>query len=174
MWDENRAADLTFVEQLDYYGKLGSQFPAPPLRLLYTASGTQPAATILRDALSVIEHNIYWSAPTTISEANYLAAILNSESARARAAAGQSRGQWGARHFDKVVFNLPIPRYDSKLKLHRDLAAVAVKAEKIAAVVALPEGVKFQRARALVRTALGDAGVMQSIDALVTQLLDGA
>ena len=44
------------------------------------------------------------------------------------------------------MFNLPIPRYDSKIKLHRDLAAAAEKAEAVAAAVALPEGVKFQRA----------------------------
>jgi hypothetical protein len=34
----------------------------------------------------------------------------------------QSRGQWGARDFDKVMFTLPIPRFDSAASLHRDLA----------------------------------------------------
>jgi len=86
----------------------------------------------------------------------------------------QSRGQWGARHFDKVVFNLPIPRYDAKIKLHRDLADAAAKAERVAAAVALPEGVKFQRARSLVRAALQEAGLAAAIDALVARLLDGA
>lgn len=36
----------------------------------------------------------------------------------------------------------------------------------------LPENVKFQRARGLVRTALTDAGVGERIDALVARLLD--
>ena len=54
---------------------------------------------------------------TMISKARYLASILNSETARSRAAAYQARGQWGARHFDKVMFNLPIPRFDGKIKL---------------------------------------------------------
>jgi hypothetical protein len=85
----------------------------------------------------------------------------------------QSRGQWGARHFDKVVFNLPIPRYDAKIKLHRDLAAAAERAEAIAAAVALPEGVKFRRARSLVRAALKEACLADAIDALVARLLDG-
>ncbi|HSU98651.1 MAG TPA: hypothetical protein VLI91_00955, partial [Roseiarcus sp.] len=98
----------------------------------------------------------------------------NSETSRSRAATYQARGQWGARHFDKVVFNLPIPRFDAKIKLHRDLAAAAEKAEEIAAAVALPEGVKFQRARRMVRDALADDGIAAKIDALVAKLLDEA
>ena len=47
-------------------------------------------------------------------EARYLVAILNSETARERVEAYQSRGQWGARDFDKVIFNLPIPRFDAE------------------------------------------------------------
>ena len=43
-----------------------------------------------------------------------------------------------------------------------------------AASVLLPDGVKFQRARGLVRAALIEAGVAQRIDTLVARLLDGA
>ena len=107
-------------------------------------------------------------------KARYLAAVFNSEIARSRAASYQARGQFGARHFDKVVFNLPIPRFDAKIKLHRDLAAAAEQAEAIAVAVALPQGVKFQRARGIVRAALTEAGLSQRIDALVSELLDGA
>jgi hypothetical protein len=107
-----------------------------------------------------------------LTEGRYLSAVLNSETARERAAAYQSRGQWGARDFDKVMFNLPIPRFDAKIKLHRDLAAVAERAEAIAAAVVLPEGIKFQRARRMARDALAEAGVSAIIDALVAKLLD--
>ena len=67
----------------------------------------------------------------------------------------------GRAAFRKVVFNLPIPRYNSKIKLHRDLATAAERAEGVAAAVPLPEGVKFQRARALVRSALTEAGISE-------------
>jgi hypothetical protein len=173
-WNEHRVAALTLTEQFDYYGKLASQFPIAPLRVVYAASGTVPAACVLRGSKAVIEHKLYWTTATSAGEARYLAAILNSETARERTAKYQSRGQWGARDFDKVVFNLPIPRYDSKIKLHRDLAAAAERAEAIAAAVALPEGAKFQRARSLVRAALRQAGLADAIDALVAKLLDGA
>jgi hypothetical protein len=172
VWDDNRAANMSLIEQFDYYGKLASQFPMERLRVVYAASGTNPAACILREP-SVIEHKLYWSAPDSLGESRYLAAILNSETARKRGEARQSRGQWGARDFDKVVFNLPIPRFDSKIEVHRDLAAAAAKAEKIASAVELPEKAKFQRARGLVRNALIEDGVASAIDELVVRLLDG-
>ncbi|MGH7030688.1 MAG: hypothetical protein ACREE9_00835 [Stellaceae bacterium] len=71
------------------------------------------------------------------------------------------------------MFNLPIPRFDSGEKLHLALAEAASKAEVVAAAVELSEGVKFQRARGLVRAALAEAGVSQQIDGFVGKLLDG-
>jgi hypothetical protein len=111
-------------------------------------------------------------APSDEAEGRYLTAILNSETARKRAAQYQSRGQWGARDFDKVMFNLPIPRFDAKQSLHLALAEAAEEAERIAAAVELPEGVRFQRARGMVRAALAAAGASQEIDRLVAELLD--
>lgn len=172
VWNEHRPSEISLLQQFDYYGKLSSQFPAPKLRVVYAKAGTLLAATVVRDSNFVIDHKLYWSAPTSEGEACYLTAILNSETARARAEKWQSRGQWGARDFDKVMFNLPILRYDAKNETHAALAKAAAKAEKIAATVAFPEGVKFQRARKFVRDALLDAGVAQEIDALVARLLD--
>jgi hypothetical protein len=100
-------------------------------------------------------------------------AIINSETARKRIELYQARGQWGARHFDKVVFNLPIPRFDPKNKVHAALSEAPAEAEEIAAAIDLPAGVKFQRARGLVRRALAEAGVAKRIDDLVARLLDG-
>ena len=141
--------------------------------MIYAASGTLPAACLLRDPRGVVEHVLYWTAPASEAEARYLSAVFNSEVARARAEQYQSRGQFGARHFDKVMFNLPIPRFDAREKLHLALAEAAARAEQVAAAVELPEGVKFQRARGLVRAALAEAGLSQQIDGLVAQLIDG-
>ena len=172
--DHAESGDMTLIGRWNYHNELGAQFPISALRIVYAASGTNPAACVLRDGEAMVEHMLYWSAPATLAEARYLAAVFNSETARSRAAAYQARGQFGARHFDKVMFNLPIPRFDAKIKLHRDLAAAAEQAETIAAAVVLPEGVKFQRARKMVRDALAEAGLSQRIDILVARLLDGA
>lgn len=173
VWNSSRSSSMSLIEQFDYYGKLASQFPVAPLRVVYTKSGSQPAACLLRDRIAIIDSQLYWIAPDCDTEGYYLTAILNSETARARAEQFQARGQFGARHFDKVMFNLPIPRFDTKVKLHRALAEAAAEAEVIAAQVELPENVKFQRARGLVRTALTETGHAQKIDALVAALLDG-
>lgn len=173
VWNRNRPSELSLIGQFDYYGKLASQFPLRPLRVVYAKAGSQPAATVVRDGTAVLDHMLYWSAPVQEEEALYLAAILNSETSRGRTENLQARGQFGARHFDKVIWSLPIPRFSSKCKLHVDLAAAAADAEALAADIALPDGIKFQRARKLVRDALTDAGIAPRIDALVAQLLDG-
>ena len=157
---------------MNYINQLSSQFPVAPLRVVYAKAGARPAASLVRDDRAVIDHKLYWTAPESEEEGLYLVAILNSETARARAERYQSRGQWGARDFDKVIFNLPIPAFDSKNKVHRDLAGAAAKAERTAAKVKLPKGVKFRRARSLVRNALEEANLSESIDSLVSALLD--
>jgi len=111
-----------------------------------------------------------WAA-TGEDEACYLTAILNSETARSRVAHMQSRGQWGARDFDKLMFELPIPRFDSANARHQALAAAAKEAEAIAAHVPLAEAMHFVTARRRIRAALREDGVAQRIDALVAELL---
>ena len=172
VWNANAdSRGKSLADQFNYYGKLTTQFPIRPLRVVYAKAGTQPAACIIRDANAIIDHKLYWSAPATEDEAGYLTAILNSEAARVRAEQYQSRGQFGARDFDKVLFNLPIPTFDRSNKLHRDLARASAKAESIAADVVLPEDMKFQKARGLIRAALKDAGIALQIDRLVEALL---
>jgi hypothetical protein len=113
-WKENaESGAMTLIGRWNYHNELGAQFPIAPIRVIYAKAGTLPAACVLRQPKAVIDHMLYWASPASEDEARYLAAILNSETARARAAHFQARGQWGARHFDKVMFNLPIPRFDS-------------------------------------------------------------
>ena len=72
------------------------------------------------------------------------------------------------------MFNLPIPRFDPKQRLHRALAETAERAEEIVTAVELPEGIGFRRVRAMIRAALAEAGVAQEIDRLVAELLGPA
>jgi hypothetical protein len=173
VWDANaESGDMTLTERWNYHNELGAQFPIGRLRVVYAASGTIPAACLLRCSNALIEHKLYWTSFAQKGEALYLASLLNSETVRSRTADLQSRGQWGARDFDKVVFTLPIPRYDAATSLHTDLADAAQEAETVAAAVSLSENVGFRRARALIRSALAEAGVAARIEALVTRLLD--
>jgi hypothetical protein len=175
VWKANaESAGMTLTESWNHYNKLSTQFPIAHVRVIYSKAGKLPAACVLRETRAVIDHKLYWMAPNQEGEARYLEAILNSETARARAEQYQSRGQWGARDFDKVMFNLPIPRFEAVNRLHRALADAAAEAERVAAAVELVEGVQFQRARRLVRLVMAEVGLSQRIDALVEQLLDSA
>jgi SAM-dependent methyltransferase len=171
LWNEHRVSEMTLIERWNYHNELGAEFPIRAIRVVYAKAGTLPAAAVVEDAKAVIDHMLYWMPVHHRREGLYLASILGSEAARSRVAALQARGQWGARHFDKVMFTLPIPRFDPKNPLHKDLAAVGAEAEKAAAKVELTDDAHFQTARRRVREALAAAGVSQKIDELVASLL---
>jgi hypothetical protein len=171
VWNDKSESGMSLIERWNYHNELGAQFPISKLRVVYAKAGTQPAAAIIRDKSAVLDHKLYWSAVESHEEARYLLSILNSETTRAQIAHLQSVGQFGARDFDKVMFTLPIPRFDPREELHEALAALALKAEAVAADVVIEENVKFQRARKLIREALTEAGIAQEIDRAVGELL---
>lgn len=174
LWSRHSAnATMTLVDRWNFQRGLSNQFPSAPLRVVYAKAGTLPAACVVRNERAVIDHKLYWSSPGSEQEAHYLTAIINSETARARIEQYQSRGQFGARDFDKVIFNLPIPLFTASKILHRELAQAGAHAEAVAGAVILVEGEKFQRARKRVRDALAEEGVGDEIEKLVDKLLDG-
>ena len=172
LWDKHSRGTLSFRERLDYQGSLARQFPLAKIRVVYAGSGTWPAAAVIRDGSAVIESTLYWAAVSTVAEAHYLAAFLNSETARNRIAAYQARGQWGARHFSRAFFHLPFPRYDRADDCRRRLAACGRQAERIAAKVEVNPARHFSFARRQIRAALQESGVAGQIDALVARVLD--
>jgi hypothetical protein len=173
LWSGRTRSDMTLLQSLDYYGKLTSQFPLRSMRVVYTKAGVKAAAVVVRSSRMVIDHKLYWTAVQDEREAHYLAAILNSETARSRVEQFQSEGQFGKRDFDKVMFSLPIPPYQSSIPLHRELARAAAEAEAIAALVEFDGNYGFQRVRKIIRIALDRSGVSSRIDRLVAELLDG-
>ena len=172
LWEEHGTGGMLLQERWDYGRAISSQFPLAKFRVLFAASGTQPAAVkLVGDTTTIAEHKLYWASAATASEANYLCGVLNSETARAAAEHWQSEGQWGKRDFDKAVFNLPIPTYNANLEFHQDIAKAAARAEKIAAKVDLKEGEYFTSSRRRIRQALIDHGVAGQIETLVATLI---
>ena len=138
---------------------------------MYSASGINPAASVVEDQRAIIEHNLYWAAAESLEEARYLCGILNSEALRVGVERYQSQGQWGARHFDKYVFRLPIPRFDEDNELHSALADAAKTAEEVANEVPEKEGERFTGTRKRVRAALDDHGIAAELENLSADLL---
>ena len=106
-WRTHSKKARTFTQQIDFFGNLSGQFPLAPLRIVYTKTGTNLAAAVLRHPDAIVENGLYWAATKSEREAHYLAAILNSETIRSRAEKWQATGQWGARHFDRVDIQSP-------------------------------------------------------------------
>ncbi len=170
-WRQHGRNSMSLIERWDYQHELIAQLPPAQLRVIYTTSGTIPAAALLQQQDAITGHVLYWAAVRSIEEGRYLTAFLNSEIMRQRIEALQSRGQWGARHIVLLPFELGLPTFDIKLDLHVALAKAAERAEEVAAVVPLREGEHFVRARGRIRQALRDDGVAQRIDGLVEELL---
>ena len=125
LWEENRTAanKMNLLGQLDYYGKLSSQLEwrrAPgdrSVRVVYTKSG-EPTAALLRENDALVDHLLYWIACENIGEANYLLAIINSNTLYREVASLMPKGQFGARDLHKHLWKLPIPAFDAGDSLH--------------------------------------------------------
>ncbi len=170
LWNEHGRGRRALKDQHDYYGQLSAQFPLPSVRVVYTKAGRNLVAAVVRDGSAVVDHTLYWGGAGE-EEAYYLCALLNSECVRMQVEQYQAQGQWGARHFDKYVFNLPIPVFDQEVALHGRLAAAGRVAEEVAAGVEVPPGEHFQRARRVLRASLVGHGIAGRTEELVAELL---
>lgn len=173
LWQEHRApaTQLSLLEQFDYRNKATHQFPPAPHRVVYSKAGNRLASARISDLDVFIDHMLYWAAAASVDEARYLTAVLNSQVVLDRVAPFQSRGAFGPRHFDLYVFYVPIPLFDANNPAHMEIAALASRAEEVAAATDIPAGTQFQAARRRVRTALDEDGVGADIEEAISELL---
>ncbi len=172
IWLENRSSDKrTLIEQLDYLRQLSAQFPIPPWRVGYTKAGNTLAAAAFNDDRGIVDHMLYWAPAHSRAEAQYLVGVLNAPVLGEIVRPYQSVGAFGARHFDKYVWNAPIPTFDETIDLHRQIVALADRSQSVASDVELAPELGFQRARKVIREALAADGVLSELDRHVRQLL---
>ena len=125
LWEGNKAEAnaLNLLEQLDYYGKLSAQLEwrqrsaSRPLRVTYSSSG-MPTAALLRNRDAIVDYTLFWIACEDDQEANYLLSIINSESLYGAVASLMPKGLFGARHLQKHLWNLPIPAFNPRNRVH--------------------------------------------------------
>lgn len=176
-WNEhsNKAADgtprATLAQSLNHLQKLTAQSESSPIRVLYTKAGTRLSACWLEEDDVVVDHQAYWGTAHSFEEAAYVVAVLNTQIVLSRVKDLQPVGQRDPRHFDNVVWTLPIPEFDAAEALHTDLAAAALNAAEIAARVEFPEDAHFTTKRRLIRQALEADGIAETIERLVDALL---
>lgn len=169
--DVSGKARMSLAERVDAMGMLRSQANPATIRVAYTKAGTRLSACWLEDEDVIVDHKAYWAAANSLEEAAYITAILNAKIVLDRVKDLQPVGQRDPRDFDNLVWTLPIPEYDAAEALHVDLAAAALHAAAVAAQVDLPEAAHFTAKRRLIRHALAEDGVAETIERLVDALL---
>src|SRR5262249_12049715 len=130
IWEEHRSEQtrLTLIEQLDYQHKFRQQFPIQPERIVYNKSGMHLVAARLNDRRMVIDHALYWATAASTAEAQYLCATLNSATFTELVRPFMSYGK-DERHFDKHIWQVPVPLYDPTDDLHGRLSARGAELE---------------------------------------------
>ncbi|MBN9563183.1 MAG: N-6 DNA methylase [Alphaproteobacteria bacterium] len=161
----------SLIANIDHMRKLSVQAEQASTRVLYTASGTRLSACRISASDAFVYHGAYWAAVRGANEAGYLLAIINSNAVLSKITDLQPHGQKDKRHFDNLVWTLPIPEYDDTDPLHRDLAAAAAHAETVAASVALQDAQHFTAKRRAIRAALVADGIAAEIETMVDALL---
>ena len=187
LWETNRARAnrLDLSGQLDYMGKLTSQLEwrdepgESTVRIAYSSAGQPTAALIDRDIL--VTERLYWVTCNSLDEAHYLLAVINSNALYGAVTPLMTKGLFGARDLHKHLWQLPIPEFDSKQKLH---LAIAKAGERAAAGAAqqleemkrrweagLGEEVNVRNVRRTLREWLQTSAEGKEIDAEVRALL---
>ena len=126
LWEEYKEEHNKFnlVDRIDYAKNLTVQTrKAAQIRLIYTSSG-RPTAAVLDNPDPLIYNTLFWIECLSIEEADYLSAIINSETLEQAVKPLMTKGQFGPRHLQKHLWRLPIPEYDNTDPTHTELASL--------------------------------------------------
>ncbi|MDA1315609.1 MAG: N-6 DNA methylase [Acidobacteria bacterium] len=170
-WMAHRSsARLTLREQLDYQNKLTKQFPISQRRIVYTKSGMHLVAARVTAVRVVLNNSLYWANVRSDDEAHYLCAVLNAPITTALVRPMMSYGK-DERHFDKHIWQLPIPEFDSTNDLHAALSRLGRTAEQLVSDVDLDVSKHFTALRRRVRQYVQGTDTGKQIDKIVEDLL---
>jgi len=183
-WVQGRKAGAqTLAERINYDGLLTKQNPQAEFIVLYNRSGTNIAAAYLSSAESksidrlaiqgfVADFATYRYYADSEDHALYLVGVLNSAIVNDAIKPWQTQGQQGERDITRRPFEVfPIPLFDPKRKLHRQIVEVARQARGEMLKWRSKIGGKAAQAREAARKIV--QGELDQLDPLVAELLNG-
>ena len=138
-WYKRPTTKLNLLERLDFHGELTSQLEwkrnpkGRPLRVVYGKNAT-PTAAILEDRDALVENALFWITCADLEEANYVMAIVNSNTLYRGVESLMTKGQFGPRNLQKHLWKLPIPEFDPGNGLHVSISEAGRRAAEGAAV----------------------------------------
>ena len=126
-----RNTPVTLIGRIDYGKGLSSQLSlsgGKKTLVLHPTSGDIMRAARVVPGSAITGHTLHWYHAVTEAEAAYLVGVLNAPVLNPAFVDSRTSG----RHFVNNPWRaIPIPRYDSNQKLHRDIARLARRSEKI-------------------------------------------
>jgi hypothetical protein len=165
------------MDRVNYHNLLILQPQNLRYFVVYTASGTHIAAAVVDTKKApdlqigkakispsgfVADYKSYWFGTNDAEEAFYLAALLNSDVIDQMIKPYQSRGKFGPRDIGRLPFEFNLPQFDPEKKLHKQIAALGLKATQEAADLPKMSRLKIKAAIPL----------MKEINKLFLQLLE--
>jgi hypothetical protein len=136
LWTKHRTEacernKINLIDWLDWQHKLTQQDPSAQYLIIYTSSSADTCAAVIDrttfDVPFVVDHKAYWCRTSTLKEAHYLSAFLNSGYANGKIKAFQSQGLFGPRDIHKLIVKIPFPQYEKDNIYHNNLAELGEK-----------------------------------------------
>ena len=161
----------TLVEMLDYQARLSAQLtPRSRWTVAYNKSGQYLRAARTRRPL-IFNDACYWLQVRGGPEAAYLVALLNADTLQL----AYQQARRSDRHFDTHFWHeVPIPRYDGRNRLHRQIARLGESLEQTGTEVRdRPDlaGAGQVKTCAHIRHELRRRGIAQRLDDTASELL---
>lgn len=154
LWQQHKKSTVkeTLAQWLNYQNKLVAQSAAPGYLVLYGATGSNLAASMLdthilpivngaQPKAFVVDHKTYWYRCASKDEALFLSAILNAPCVDEAIKVHQTRGLFGARDIHRRPFEVcAIPQFDQYCPDHQRLAELSQAAHTEVAKLNLSQG----------------------------------
>lgn len=159
----------TLKKQANFNNKLISQHGRQGDCVVYNSSGDNLYAARLRNNNHIVTTQLFYVPCTSTPEAFFLVAVLNANSLLPAFKAARRGDRDFLAHIWRAV---PIPRYDPSSELHKDLASLGKRAERVSAkAYSELDAAKIQTHRIKIKEALDSDGVSIMIDDACSQLL---
>ena len=168
-----RNTPATLIAQLDHNGKLSGQLTRAGGRrtlVLHPKSGD-----IMRGARSqagsfVVDDTLYYFNAASVGEAGYLTALLNAPSLSRAFQEARTSGRDFHQHPWRTI---PIPRYDAGNEVHRELARLCNRAERVATSWISQQTTRHGQvaASSRIRSLLDEQGIFAAIDRAAAAIL---
>ena len=125
-YKKETTAHNSLMENLNRWSKLINTRQKSKIKVVYNNSGSQLNSAVIKGDFLVTGDLSYFGT-TTLDEAYYLTAILNSN-----ILTEQIKIMKSSRHIFKLPFNIPIKKFNLKNPIHQQLAKLGQQGQKVA------------------------------------------